>query len=325
MAETHPAAPSKIHPSAEVHPSAHVGKDVEIGEGTKVGPGAILEDGVKIGKGNLIFATAFIGRGTTLGDGNQVHPGAVLGHWPQDVLYKPDVETFLKVGDKNVFREHCTIHRGTKPGSSTVIGNECFLMASTHVAHDCKVGSKVIMVNFAGLTGHCEVHDGAIMSGHTGIHQFCRIGRLTIMSALSVINKDLPPFFIFGGRPACAQGINAVGLRRAGIKPGVRAEIKRAYRAIYREGRTLAEALEVISAECPSDECKYLVDFVKGSKRGIAAGAHEQFETLKPHYNRGSARRPAGEAALAAEPVEQPEGRRKRRDDEDEVPLDEIL
>src|SRR5207237_1120781 len=145
---------------------------------------------------------------------------------------------------------------------------------------DCKVGNKVIMVNYAGLTGHCEIHDGAIMSGHTGIHQFCRIGRYAIMSALSTINKDLPPFFIFGGRPACAQGINAVGLRRAGIKREVRAEIKRAYRAIYREGRTLPEALEIISKECPSEECRYLVDFVKGSKRGIAAGAHEQFQTL---------------------------------------------
>jgi UDP-N-acetylglucosamine acyltransferase len=295
---------------AEIHPAAHIGKDTEIGEGTTIGPGVVIEDGVKIGKGNVIWATAFIGRGTTLGDGNHVHPGAVLGHVPQDVSYDPSRETFLKIGDRNVFREHVTIHRGTKPGSSTVIGSECFIMASAHIAHDCKIGNKVIMVNFAGLTGHCEVHDGAIMSGHTGIHQFSRIGRLAIMSALSVINKDLPPFFIFGGRPACAQGINAVGLRRAGIKREVRAEIKRAYRAIYREGRTLPDALEVISKECPSEECRYLVDFVRSSKRGIAAGAHEQFQTLKPHYNRGAARR--GEA--------DPEG-----DDADEVPLDEIL
>jgi UDP-N-acetylglucosamine acyltransferase len=234
----------------------------------------------------------------------------VLGHVPQDVAFDPTRETFLKIGNKNIFREYCTVHRATKPGNSTIVGDNCFIMSCAHIAHDCKVGNKVIMVNHAGLTGHCEAHDGAIMSGFTGVHQFSRIGKLAIMSALSVINKDLPPFFIFGGRPACAQGINAVGLRRAGIKPAVRAEIKRAYRAIYREGRTLPDALEVISKECPSDECKYLVEFVKGSKRGIAAGAHEQFETLKPHYNRGAQRR--GDAAPAG-------------DDDDEVPLDEIL
>ncbi len=254
---------------AEIHPAAHVSRSAVLGEGTRVGPGAVIEDGVVMGKDNVIWPNAFVGRGTTLGDGNHVHPGAVIGHEPQDLAFDRSTQTFLKVG----------------------------------------IGNKVILVNFAGVTGHCEVHDGAIMSGHTGIHQGCRIGKLTIMSALSTINKDLPPFMIFGGRPACAQGINAIGLRRAGIEREARAEIKRAYRAIYREGRTLKDAIEVISRECPGEECRYLVEFLRTSKRGIAAGAAEQFQTLKPHYNRGAQRR--GEAEGAS--------------DDDEVPADEIL
>jgi UDP-N-acetylglucosamine acyltransferase len=299
-----------------IHPAAHVGKDVILGEGTTVGPGAVIEDGVRLGAKNVVWANAFIGRGTTMGDENQVHPGAIVGHWPQDVSFDPAKgDTFLRVGDRNVFRETCTIHRGTKPGSATVIGSGCYFMAGSHVAHDAKIGDKVILVNFAGVTGHCELHEGAIMSGHTGIHQFCRIGKFTIMSALSTINKDLPPFMIFGGRPACAQGINVVGLRRAGIKPSVRQEIKRAYRALYREGRSIQEALEVIEKECPSPECKYLVEFVRGSKRGIASGAHEQFQTLNAHYTkgRGALRRGEGEAESAP------------ADDDDEVSPDEIL
>jgi UDP-N-acetylglucosamine acyltransferase len=299
---------------SQIHASAHVGKDVVIGEGTTVGPGAVIEDGVRLGKNNTIWANAFIARGTTMGDGNHVHPGAVIGHWPQDLGYDPKMESFLRVGDRNTFREHVTIHRAAKAGNATVIGNDCYIMASAHVAHDAKIGNGVILVNYAGVTGHCEIHDGATMSGHTGIHQFCRIGKFAFMSALSTINKDLPPFFIFGGRPACAQGINVVKLRRAGIKPSVRKEIKRAYRAIYREGRTVKEAAEIIAKECPSDECKYLVDFILSSKRGIAAGAHEQFQTLKPHYNRGSARRGEGEPMEGA-----------AEDDEDEVPLDEMM
>lgn len=294
---------------AEIHPAAHVSRSAVLGEGTRVGPGAVIEDGVVMGKDNVIWPNAFVGRGTTLGDGNHVHPGAVIGHEPQDLAFDRSTQTFLKVGNGNVFRETCTIHRATKPGSATLIGDGCYFMAGSHVAHDCKIGNKVILVNFAGVTGHCEVHDGAIMSGHTGIHQGCRIGKLTIMSALSTINKDLPPFMIFGGRPACAQGINAIGLRRAGIKREARAEIKRAYRAIYREGRTLKDAIEVISRECPGEECRYLVEFLRTSKRGIAAGAAEQFQTLKPHYNRGAQRR--GEAEGAS--------------DDDEVPADEIL
>jgi UDP-N-acetylglucosamine acyltransferase len=297
---------------AEIHPAAHVGKDVILGEGTTVGPGAVIEDGVRLGARNVIWPNAFIGRGTTMGDENQVHPGAVVGHWPQDLAFDPAKgETFLRVGNKNVFRETCTIHRATKPGGATVIGDGCYFMAGSHVAHEAKIGNKVILVNFAGVTGHCEIHDGAIMSGHTGIHQFCRIGKFTIMSALSTINKDLPPFMIFGGRPACAQGINVVGLRRAGIKPSVRTEIKRAYRALYREGRSIQEAIEVIEKECPSEECRYLLDFVKTSKRGIASGADTQFQTLNAHYTKGK-------GALRR-------GGDEKAEDEDEVPLDEIL
>jgi UDP-N-acetylglucosamine acyltransferase len=298
--------------STEIHPAAHVGKDVVLGDGTRVGAGAVIEDGVVLGARNVVWPNAFIGRGTTMGDDNQVHPGAVVGHWPQDLGFDPAKgDTFLRVGNKNTFRETCTVHRGSKPGGATVIGDQGYFMAGSHIAHDAKIGNKVILVNFAGVTGHCEIHDGAIMSGHTGIHQFCRIGRYTIMSALSTINKDLPPYMIFGGRPACAQGINIVGLRRAGIKPSIRTEIKRAYKALYREGRSIQEALEVIEKECPSEECKYLLDFVKSSKRGIASGADTQFQTLNAHYTKGKgALRRGGEAEA---------------DDEDEVNADDIL
>jgi UDP-N-acetylglucosamine acyltransferase len=302
---------------AEIHPSAHVGKNVVLGEGTTVGPGAVIEDGVVLGKRNVIWANAFVGRGTTMGDENHVHPGAVIGHEPQDRSFDRTKETFCRIGSKNVFREHFSVHRATKPGGATTIGDGGYFMASAHVAHDCTVGNNVTMVNFAGLTGHCELHDGAIMSGHTGIHQFCKIGRLTIMSALSTINKDLPPFFIFGGRPACAQGYNKVGLRRAGIKPAARLEIKRAYKALYREGRSIQEALDVITKECPSEECRYLVDFIKTSKRGIASGSGEQFQTLNAHYTKGKGAQRRGGTSDSTAPAEE--------DDEDEVPLDEIL
>lgn len=295
---------------AEIHPSAHVGKGVVLGEGTTVGPGAVIEDGVVLGARNTIWANAYLGQHTTLGDDNHVHPGAVIGHLPQDVGFDPKTVTFTRIGNKNVFREHCTIHRATKAGQATTIGDSCYFMAGTHVAHDCTVGNKVILVNHAALTGHCVVHDGVIMSGHTGIHQFCRIGKWTMLSALSVTNKDLPPFFIFGGRPAAAQGVNVIGLRRNGVKPAVRLEIKRAFRALYREGRTLPEAIAVIEKECPSEECRYLLEFVKASKRGIAASAREQTETLKPHFTKGGARRGAGETD---------EG------DDTEVPEDQLL
>ncbi len=257
---------------ASVHPTAVIGEGVVLGPGTRVGAYAVIEDGVVLGADNVVWPHAFVGRGTTMGDGNQVHMGAVVGHAPQDLSFDPATPTFTRIGHRNAFREHCQVHRATKPGQATEIGDDNLFMALSHVAHDCRIGDRVVLVNQASLPGHCEVGDRVIMSGFTGIHQFCRIGRLAMVSALSVSNKDLPPFFTYGGRPARAQALNVVGLRRAGVAPDVRRELKHAYRLLYRSGLTVPEALPRLEAECTSPEARELIAFVRASKRGIAGG-----------------------------------------------------
>ena len=198
--------------------------------------------------------------------------------------------TYTRIGDRNTFREGSQVHRATKAGAATVIGNDNLFMALSHVAHDCLVGSNVVFVNQASVPGHCEVGDRVLMSGFTGIHQFCRIGRLAMVSALSVGNKDLPPFFIYGGRPALAESVNRVGLRRAGISPAARTQIKQAYRLLYRSGLTNAEALARIEAEALCEETAELVAFVRASKRGIAAGTLSAVDALSKKGHRAVAR-----------------------------------
>ena len=273
---------------SEIHPTALIGEGVELGEGTTVGAYAVIEDGVKLGKGNRIWTRAFVGKGTTLGDENEVHMGAVIGHLPQDVSFDPATETFTWIGIRNVFREYSQVHRATQPGTATTIGDDNLFMALSHVAHDCKVGNRVILVNQASLPGHCEVGDRVIMSGFTGIHQFCRIGRLAMVSALSVSNKDLPPFFIFGGRPARAEGVNVVGLRRAGLGAEARQQLRDAFRLLYRSELTIPEAVEKIEQECSGPEVAELIAFVRASKRGIALGATVAADSLggKAHERR---------------------------------------
>ncbi|RMG08182.1 MAG: acyl-ACP--UDP-N-acetylglucosamine O-acyltransferase [Planctomycetota bacterium] len=286
----------EIHPQAEVHPTAVLGKRVRVGAGTRVGAHAVIEDDVVLGERNVIWPTAFVGRYTTLGDENQVHPGAVIGHLPQDLSFDPSWVSFTRIGHRNTFREHSQVHRGSREGAETVIGDDNLFMALTHVAHDCVVGNRVVLVNQASLPGHCQVADRVLMSGFTGIHQFCRIGRLAMISALSVSNKDLPPFFVYGGRPALAEGVNRVGLRRAGVSREARAEIKTAYRLLYASGLTIPEALERMEAELRSPEVAELVDFVRKSKRGIAFGSKAAADTLSTKRHRAEVRlpRPSG-------------------------------
>jgi UDP-N-acetylglucosamine acyltransferase len=254
-----------------IHPSAVVGASVKLGDGNQIGPGCILEDGIVLGSRNRLWANVYVGPGTTIGDDNQLHMGAVVGHLPQDLAFAGG-ETFTMIGHRNTIREYVTIHRGTKAGTATVIGDDNFLMANAHLGHNCQVGNRATLVNLATLAGYCVVEDGALLSGMVVVHQFCRIGCLAMISGLSAVNKDVPPYMLAGGRPAVIQGLNVVGMRRSGFAAPIREEIKRAYKLLYREGLNVPHAIEAIEQQCHSSEVKVLIEFMKSAKRGICAG-----------------------------------------------------
>ncbi|MBI4343567.1 MAG: acyl-ACP--UDP-N-acetylglucosamine O-acyltransferase [Candidatus Omnitrophica bacterium] len=285
-----------------IHPSATIGQRVQLGEDNDIGPGCVLEDGVVLGSRNRLWMNVYAGPGTTIGDENQLHMGAVIGHMPQDLAYA-GAPSQTRLGDRNTIREYVTIHRGTKAGTATVLGHDNFLMANAHVAHNCQIGHRVTLANLATLAGYCVVEDGAFLSGMVVLHQFTRIGRLAMVSGLSAVNKDVPPYMLCGGRPGVVQGLNVVGMRRAGMAADVRQEIKRAYKLLYREGLNIRHALEAIEQERKSPELLHLVEFVRRSERGICAGVGMALEgdgeTLLP---RKTLRAGVG----AGEPAEDP-------------------
>src|SRR3989338_3258617 len=116
-----------------IHSTAIIGKDAQLGEANEIGPGCVLADGVTLGSRNKLWMNVYVGPGTTLGDENQLHMGTVVGHVPQDLAFT-DEPSFTVIGSRNTIREYVTIHRGTKPDSSTVIGDDNFLMANAHIA-----------------------------------------------------------------------------------------------------------------------------------------------------------------------------------------------
>src|SRR5664280_1179851 len=148
-----------IHPTAIVSPKAELDPSVDIG------PHAIIEEHVKIAAGTRVMASAYITGHAEIGRDNQIHMGAVIGHEPQDLNFDRKTRSYLRVGDRNVFREYCTVHRGTESESATVIGNECYLMAASHVGHNCVLGNNVIVCNCALVAGHVHVGNNAFISG----------------------------------------------------------------------------------------------------------------------------------------------------------------
>lgn len=254
-----------------IHPTAVIGKNVELGEGNEIGPYAIIENGVRIGSHNKIGSGVYICSGTEIGNQNEIHMHAVLGNAPQDLAYK-GAPTKTTIGNKNIIREFVTIHRGTKEGTATTIGNNNFLMAYAHAGHNSQIGNQVIMVNGATLGGYCIVEDGVFISATCVAHQFCRIGRLALVSGLSAVNMDIPPYMVCGGRRSIVYAINFIGLRRAGIPADARIEIKRAYHLLYRSGLNFATATVEIEKMCKTPEVEHLIEFIRNSKRGICRG-----------------------------------------------------
>lgn len=252
-----------------IHSTALVDPDAELGEGTEVGPFTVIAGTVKIGDRCQIGARVTIEGHTTLGADNEVFAGAVIGSRTQDKKFDGGT-SFLKIGSRNVFREYITINPGTKEGTQTVIGDGNLLMAYAHVAHDCVIGNKTILANNATLAGHVTVQDQAIIGGLSAVHQFVRIGRLALVGGCSKVVQDVPSFVIADGHPSRAYGINVVGLDRAGFSKEDKADLKKAFKIIFRSQLSLKNAVQKLEEEMTlTPTLKILVDFLRTSERGI--------------------------------------------------------
>ena len=230
-----------IDPRAIVSPKAQLAADVE------VGPYTIIGDGVTVGAGTRIGPHAVINGPTSIGRDCHIFQFASIGDAPQDKKYKGE-PTRLEIGDRNVFREFCTMNRGTVSGHGvTRIGDDNLFMAYSHVAHDCIVGSKCVMANYSVLAGHVEIGDWVILAGYAGIHQFCKVGAHAFLGNNAAVTRDVPPYLLVSGAPAEPKGINAEGLKRRDFSPEQIANIKNAYRVLYRSGLKLAEATEQLT------------------------------------------------------------------------------
>ncbi|MEI6458540.1 MAG: acyl-ACP--UDP-N-acetylglucosamine O-acyltransferase [Pseudomonadota bacterium] len=253
-----------IHSTAIVDPKATLADDVTVGAYSIIGAG------VEIGAGTVIGPHAVVLGPTRIGRGNHIFQFASIGDVPQDKKYDGE-DSRLEIGDHNVFRECCTVNRGTVTGALvTRIGSDNLFMAYTHVAHDCIVGSHCIMANYATLAGHVELDDWAILGGYAGVHQFCKIGAHAFLANNSAATRDVPPYVMAAGAPAEPKGINAEGLKRRGFDAQAITRIKNAYRVLYRTGLKLAEATEQLHLLATTQpEVQLLVEFLPRVTRSL--------------------------------------------------------
>jgi UDP-N-acetylglucosamine acyltransferase len=253
-----------IHPTAIIHPEAQIGADCQIGPYCVIGQHVVLGDGCQL------HSHVVIDGHTTLGRENVIFPFSSIGLKTQDLKWKGGI-TRTEIGDFNCFRESVTIHSATNDGDATRVGSHNNLLAYTHVAHDCQLGDHVIMSNNATLAGHVLVEDHAVLGGFSGVHQFCRIGKFAMVGGCSKVVQDIAPFTICDGTPATTRTINKIGLERNGFSTEAQSALRQAYKILFREGLTTANALERMEKELPPlPEVQHLINFVRTSERGLA-------------------------------------------------------
>lgn len=255
--------PREIHPSAIVHPDAVMGDDIIIG------PNVFVGQHVRLGERCRIWANAYLTGFTTIGEDCQIHMGAVIGHEPQDKSFDDIEPTYLEIGQRNVFREYCTVHRASIANGTTVIGNDGFFMAHSHIAHDCRIGNEVVICNNSLVAGHVEIGDRVFVSGISGIHQFARIGSVCMVGGNTGVAHDLPPYTTGVGRSEI-RGLNTVGMRRAEIGPHERLLIKSAYKKVFAGPRSAEGAMEAMRDLPDEPTIQIIRDFFSSpSKRGF--------------------------------------------------------
>lgn len=257
-------------PASKIHPTAIIDASAELDSSVEIGPYSIVGANVKIDAGTRVAGHVIINGPTVIGKNNHIFQYSSLGEAPQDKKYN-DEPTLLEIGDNNTIREFCTFNRGTiQDKGTTKIGSDNWIMAYVHIAHDCQIGNHTIFANNTSLAGHVDIDDYAILGGFTLIHQFCKVGSHVITAVGSVVFKDIPPYVTAAGYDAKPHGINAEGLKRRGFSTESILQIKRAYKALYRNGLTLDDAkIELAAMQKTTPEIGLLTNFLNVSTRGI--------------------------------------------------------
>lgn len=246
-----------------------VSKKAKIGKNVQIGNFSTIEDDVVIGDNTLIGNNVTILNGARIGVGCEIHTGAVLAGSPQDLKYKGE-KTLLEIGNHTIIREFVTINKGTFSKGKTWIGNNNLIMSNAHIGHDCFIGHNAIIGFGVGMAGEVTVGDWANISGLTAVHQFSIIGDHCMISGLSRVVKDVPPYIIAAREPLCYVGLNLVGLKRRGFETQKLEELKKIYKIIFQENRNTSKALEIIESHFDqSTERDTILSFIKESKRGI--------------------------------------------------------
>jgi UDP-3-O-[3-hydroxymyristoyl] glucosamine N-acyltransferase len=207
-----------------IHPTALLGEGVELGADVYLGPFVVLGRGVRIGPRSRLEAHTVIGDGVVLGEdcrlgaGVVCHEGSRLGNrvvlkasaviGGQGFGYLPSSSGHQRIPhvgacileDEVEIGSNSTVDRGSI--DDTVIGRGTKIDNLVHIAHNCRIGQECLVMATVGIAGSSRLGDRVIATGGVGIADHVEIGDGAILSARSVVIRDVPAGATYGGYPA---------------------------------------------------------------------------------------------------------------------------
>lgn len=253
----------------QIADSAHVDSAAEVDDSVLIGPNCFIDAGVRIGADCILDNNVTLTGNTRIGSGNRFFPNAVIGTEPQDMKYRGD-PTQLIIGDRNIFRENCTVNTGTEVGGGvTRIGSDNLLMAGVHVAHDCILDDHLTIANNVLMAGHVNLESHVSVMGGVAMHHFVTVGKYSYVAGFSRVVRDIPPFMKAAGDPASVRGPNVEGLKRASFEESDIGRIRDGYRFLYRSGTPLEVNITTMLNRDVDGHLFELVDFLRRSASGV--------------------------------------------------------
>lgn len=238
-----------IDPSAKIHASSVIEAGAVIGPNAEIGPFCHVGPEVTLGAGVILKSHVVVAGWTDVGDETTIFPFASIGHIPQDLKFGGE-RTKLEIGKRNRIREHATMNPGTVGGGGlTKVGDNGLYMMGVHVGHDCIVGNNVILANNASLGGHCIIEDNVVIGALAGVHQFCRVGRGAMIGGLAAVVADIIPMGMVMGERASLDGLNLVGLKRAGVDKAQINGLRAAFKTIFMGDNNVKDTLDDVRTE----------------------------------------------------------------------------
>jgi len=195
--------PSGIHSLSFISPGARIAKNavvgafcvieegVTVGAGTVIYPGSYLGYDVCVGSDCLIYPGVRVRERVSIGDRVVIHCGAVIGSdgfgFAQDdtgnvkipqvgtVVIEDDVEIGANVTIDRARFDKTIIGKGTKIDNlvqiahNVVTGKDCIIVAQVGIAGSSRLGDKVVLAGQAGVAGHITLSDGVRVAAQAGV------------------------------------------------------------------------------------------------------------------------------------------------------------